>query len=235
MVLYRDLSIFFWWFLCRTDYCLAFRRSTADRILVKVHASSREAAPTSISLPENSPDYEWKLGKVAFSLLPLAPGDRRRTLIEEIVKGEIWTLDQIQGIINVNVPVRAVIIKLSGGGLFVYNPVAPTKECLDLMRELEVKHGKVRHIVLGSLGLEHKSMAGPFSRYFPECTVWLQPGQWSFPINLPTSLFGFPNGERLKEIPLSNEDSPWSKDFDHHVLEPLRFKSVGEKQQNFLL
>lgn len=192
--------------------------STEDRIKL-------ESKP--IALPERSDDYKWDLGKVAFSLLPLAAGDRRRTLFEEIVRDRIWTLDQIQGIINVNVPVRAVIVKLSGGGLFIYNPVAPTMECLKIVRDLESKHGKVRHIVLGSLGLEHKSMAGPFSRYFPDSTVWLQPGQWSFPINLPTSLFGFPSGNRLKEIPAENIGAPWEEDFDHCTLGPLRFKSVG--------
>ena len=165
---------------------------------------------------------------MAFSLLPLAPGNRRRTLFREVVKDQIWTLDQIQGIINVNVPVRSVVVKLSDGGLFVYNPVAPTKECLNFMRQLEEKHGKVKHIVLGSLGLEHKSLAGPFTRFFTDSTVWLQPGQWSFPINLPTSLFGFPSGDRLKDIPENNAGTPWSKDFDHCVLGPLRFKSVGK-------
>ena len=180
-----------------------------------------------ITLPPDSDDYKWDLGAVAFSLLPLAPGNRRRTLFREIVKDQIWTLDQIQGIINVNVPVRSVIVKLSDGGLFVYNPVAPTKECLKFMRQLEEKHGNVRHIVLGSLGLEHKSLAGPFTRFFKDSTVWLQPGQWSFPVNLPTSLFGFPSGDRLKEIPEDNEGTPWCKDFDHCVLGKLCFKSVG--------
>lgn len=201
----------------RVDYSLSVSTKGGAKI---------ESKP--IALPEQNDDYKWDLGKVAFSLLPLAAGDRRRTLFDEIVKGNIWTLDQIQGIINVNVPVRAVIVKLSGGGLFIYNPVAPTKECLKFVRDLEEKHGKVRHIVLGSLGLEHKAMAGPFSRYFPDSTVWLQPGQWSFPINLPTSLFGFPTGNRLKEIPAENKGSPWEEDFDHCTLGPLRFKSVGK-------
>ena len=200
-----------------------------DYSLSAVSKSSASTESKPIRLPETSDDYKWDLGKVAFSLLPLAPGDRRRTLMEEVVKDKIWTMDQIQGIINVNVPVRAVIVKLSGGGLFVYNPVAPTKECLKFVRELEAEHGAVRHIVLGSLGLEHKSMAGPFSQYFKNSTVWLQPGQWSFPINLPTSLLGFPSGNRLKEIPAENAGSPWEDDFDHCVLGPLRFKSVGKK------
>lgn len=181
----------------------------------------------SIVIPEQNDDYKWDLGKVAFSLLPLQYGERRRTLIEEIVKDQIWTLDQVQGIINVNVAVRAVVIKLKEGGLFIYNPVAPTNECIKLVRDLEEKHGKVQHVVLGSLALEHKSMCGPFSRYFPESTVWIQPGQWSFPLDLPTSFLGFPSGDRLKEIPLDNKGTPWETDFDHCVLGPMKFKSVG--------
>ena len=219
-------------FFVGIEYNAAFRSSSGFG-RTSFHGSQlfgeiKSSEARRIVLPPKSDDYKWNLGKVAFSLLPLAPGDRRRTLMEEVVKNEIWTLDQLQGIINVNVPVRAVIIKLSTGGLFVYNPVAPTKECLDIIRDLEKKHGNVRHVVLGSLGLEHKAMAGPFSQYFPECIVWLQPGQWSFPINLPSSLLGFPSGERLKEIPESSLGSPWEADFDHCVLGPLRFKSVGK-------
>ena len=229
-----------WWhivlylvFFAGIEYNAAFRGSSGIGH-PRAHTSQlfgevKSSEVRRIALPPSSDDYKWDLGKVAFSLLPLAPGDRRRTLMEEIVKNEIWTLDQLQGIINVNVPVRAVIIKLSTGGLFVYNPVAPTKECLDMIRDLESKHGSVRHIVLGSLGLEHKAMAGPFSQYFPDSVVWLQPGQWSFPINLPSYLLGFPSGDRLKEIPESSVGSPWASDFDHCVLGPLRFKSVGNK------
>lgn len=146
-------------------------------------ASVGEIAP--IQLPESSPQYYWDLSRVAFSLLPLAPGPRRKTIFSEVVKGSVWTADQLQGIVNVNVPVRGVIIRLSGGGLLVYNPVAPTGEVLSYMRELEAAHGPVKHIVLGSLGLEHKALCGPFTRYFPEAQCWQQPGQWSFPANLP--------------------------------------------------
>lgn len=50
----------------------------------------------------------FDLGKVAFSLVPLSPETvgRRKTLLTEIVKDSIWTLDQIQGIVNVNGVVR---------------------------------------------------------------------------------------------------------------------------------
>lgn len=76
----------------------------------------------------------WPLGKVAFSLLPLAGTYTRRATIFETVcaakddgrrdgldittssgmrNGIVWTLDQIQGVVNVNVPVRMVVIKVS--------------------------------------------------------------------------------------------------------------------------
>ena len=208
-----------------------------------------------ISLPDSDKKYFWVLSNVAFSLLPIAPGVRRKTLMTEVVKDTIWTLDQTQGIINVNVPVRSTIIKLKSGGLFIYNPVAPTPECVSIVRALEQEHGCVRHIVLGTLGLEHKALAGPFSQYFKTAEVWLQPGQWSFPFNIPSSLLGFPTEKRLKSIPLQADvtigangrfgqpsygnanstdskrrgavGSPWGDEFEFAVLGPLRFKSVG--------
>lgn len=48
----------------------------------------------------------------------------KETLQKEIVPGKIWTFDQKFGILNVQVPLRMTVVKLSDGGLFVYNPVA---------------------------------------------------------------------------------------------------------------
>ena len=204
--------------------------STSDQVLWSVTAAAAAAGkPKQITLPPSDRNYYWELSQVAFSLLPLSPGSRRRTIVQEVVKDTVWTLDQLQGIVNVNVPVRSTIIKLSGGGLFVYNPVAPTKECLKIVRGLEEQHGQVQHIVLGTVGLEHKALAGPFSQYFQNANIWIQPGQWSFPINLPSQLLGFPIGSRtIREIPLDDaSDNPWASDFEFRVLGPLRFKSVG--------
>ncbi|CAN0425816.1 unnamed protein product, partial [Ectocarpus sp. 8 AP-2014] len=128
--------------------------------------------------------------------------------------GKVWTFDQLQGILYVIVPVRMTVIKLDkseGGGLFVYAPVAPTGECMAMMRKLEAEHGPVRHIVLGTLGLEHKVFAGPFAQRFSEARVWYTPGQYSFPIGLPLSWLGF-GGRPTKEIPASSEDAPWGAD-----------------------
>ena len=165
----------------------------------------------------------WDLHRVAYSLLPLAPGPRRKTIFEEVVPGSVWTMDQLQGVVNVNVPVRGVAVKLRAGGLLLYNPVAPTKEMINYIRGLEAAHGPVKHVVLGSLGLEHKALAGPATRFFPKAEIWVHPGQWSFPLDLPNFLFGFPL--RVKEIPL--DSNPWKDDFDIAVLPRLSFKSVG--------
>lgn len=178
-------------------------------------------------MPSYSPTLDWKLQPFAFSLLPLAPGARRKTIKEEIIKDSIWTFDQIQGIVNVNTPVRSTVIKLKEGGLFVYNPVGPTDEYIAMMRDLEERYGVVKYIVLGSLGLEHKAFAGPFSKYFKNAEIFLQPGQWSFPVNLPSRLFGFSPLADIKEIPISSKDAPWSGDLDHITLQKLKFKSVG--------
>jgi hypothetical protein len=107
-----------------------------------------------------------------------------------------------------------------------------------MMKSLEKEHGPVRHIVLGTVALEHKSTFGPFAQYFPNATVWLQPGQWAFPINLPIELLGVTQrGPRLREIPtdhistryrnLANQDPEWTRDIEYETLGPLRFQSVG--------
>ncbi|CAM9587115.1 unnamed protein product, partial [Laminaria digitata] len=156
-------------------------------------------------------------------VLPIAPYQRRKTLMEEIVPGKVWTFDQVQGILYVIVPVRMTVIKLEntpGGGLFVYAPVAPTGECMAMLRQLEAEHGPVKHIVLGTLGLEHKVFAGPFAQKFSQAKVWFTPGQYSFPIGLPLSWLGF-GGRPTEEIPASSEDAPWQADLDHAVLGPF--------------
>ena len=110
-----------------------------------------------VQVPEKSNRYKFALGKLAFSGLPLSPEsvDRRKTLLTEVVKDTIWTLDQVQGIINVNVPVRCTVVKLSGGGLFVNNPVA----------ELEAVHGPVK-ITCPLLPSNTRARWAPSSRPF---------------------------------------------------------------------
>lgn len=114
------------------------------------------------------------------------------------------------------------------------------------MRSLEAAHGPVEHIVLGTLGLEHKALAGPFARAFPRAICWVQPGQWSFPLPLPLPAFGFPLGRRLRELPADGSGGrgvssnaqrtrygyarvppPWANEIAFEVLGPLKFRAVG--------
>ena len=64
----------------------------------------RSTTTMTISMPEFSSKFKFDLGKIAFSLIPLTPesAGRRKTLLKEVVKDKVWTLDQLQGIINVN-------------------------------------------------------------------------------------------------------------------------------------
>jgi hypothetical protein len=173
-------------------------------------------------MPRNTAKYSWGL----WPTLPLQPYGRKVTLETEVVKDTIWTHDQIQGTVNVVVPIRQTVIKLKGGGLWVHNPIAPTRELIDMMRRLEEKHGPVKHIVLGTLGIEHKFTAGPFSRKFRQAQVWVMPGQYSFPLNLPNLFLGFTGG-KPRVLPEDPKDCPFSDEIDYIIFGPLQFQSVG--------
>ena len=91
---------------------------------------------------------------------------------------------------------------------------------IDTIRQLEKSHGPVRHIVLGTVAIEHKTYCGPFAQKFPDATVWLQPGQYAVPLNLPAEFIGCPIG-RTKALPEKATDTPWAADFDHETLGPF--------------
>lgn len=115
------------------------------------------------------------------------PSAQRATVRREIVPGRIWVFDQVQGLIYVHVPVRMTVVKLDSGGLFVYAPVAPTTECLQLLSEVEKLHGPVRHILLPSVALEHKVFAGAFASARPAAQLWVSSAQYTLPVELPIS------------------------------------------------
>eukprot|EP00980_Cylindrotheca_fusiformis_P001464 scaffold345_cov134-Cylindrotheca_fusiformis.AAC.75 len=227
------------------------RRNVLENVL---QVSSIAMLPCSAALAESSvdpvvpsppftADVSWPLGKVAFSLLPLAGTSSRRATVEECVIPEtIWTHDQIQGVVNVNVPVRQTVIRLKGGGLWVHNPVAPTPQLLQMMKNLEAKYGPVRHIVLGTVALEHKATFGPFCNNFPRATVWIQPGQWAFPVDLSIDYLGVnQRGPRFRELPVPGKEvskmyrtransyppPEWQDEINYEVLGPFSFKAVG--------
>ena len=117
-------------------------------------------------------------------------------------------------------PVRMTIIRLESGGLFVYAPIAPTQECITLLRELEAEHGEVKYIVHPtSSGLEHKVFVGPFARRCPTATVYVAPSQWSFPVKLPLSWLGFP--ARRTQVFRESDPPPFANEFDYSILNPI--------------
>jgi len=135
-----------------------------------------------------------------------------------VVPDTIWTFDQLQGIFYTVVPIRMTVVKLEAGGLFVYAPIAPTRECIRLLKELVAVHGDVKYIILPTIsGLEHKVFVGPFARCFPQSQVFVAPNQWSFPLNLPLNWLGFP-GKRTHVLPENGNEAPFADEFDYAVL-----------------
>nr|CAB3461002.1 unnamed protein product [Digitaria exilis] len=181
-------------------------RSGRPRLAVSASAGQAEAAETSGS------------GRFYFNFtgfpFPLGPFLNRRTIRTEAVKGSIWLFEQEQalGFSSVSTNIRMTVIKLKSGGLWVHAPIAPTKECIQLLKELDAP---VEHIVLPTFAYEHKIFVGPFSRKFPKAQIWVAPRQWSWPINLPLEFFGI-----FRAKPLQDEDdaTPWATEIEQKVL-----------------
>jgi hypothetical protein len=170
-----------------------------------------------LKLTNNTSEYNWNL----WPLVPIYPYGQRRTIRKEIIKDTIWTFEQLQGIFYVVVPIRMTVVRLQSGGLLVYAPVAPTQECLQLMAELVSQYGDVKYIILPTAsGLEHKVFVGPFARRFPQAQIFVAPGQWSFPINLPLTWLGLP-GDRTTILPADSSQTVLAEEFDYLILGPI--------------
>jgi Domain of unknown function (DUF4336) len=159
-------------------------------------------------------DWAWNF----WQLVPIYPYGKRRTLRLEVVKDTIWCFEQVQGIFYVTVPIRMTVVRLETGGLLIYAPVAPTRECLRLVNELVAQHGEVKYIILPTVsGLEHKVFVPAFARSFPTAQVFVAPHQWSFPLNLPLSWLGFPM-RRTQVLPADSQTAPFAEEFDYAML-----------------
>uniref|UniRef100_A0A803QKU1 T4P13.26 protein n=1 Tax=Cannabis sativa TaxID=3483 RepID=A0A803QKU1_CANSA len=145
---------------------------------------------------------------------PLGPFLNRTTSRTEAVKGSIWLFEQEQalGFSSVSTNIRMTVIKLKSGGLWIHAPIAPTDECIQLVKELGAP---VEYIVLPTFAYEHKIFVGPFSRKFPRAQVWVAPRQWSWPLNLPLEFFGIFRSKTLKDEDLS---TPWADEIEQKVL-----------------
>ena len=165
-------------------------------------------------------DISWPF----WPIVPIYPYGQRRTIRREIVKDRIWTFEQIQGIFYVIVPIRMSVIKLEAGGLLVYAPVAPTRECLRLVGELVEQYGDIKYIVLPTIsGIEHKVFVGPFAQKFPTAEVFVAPNQWSFPLNLPLSWLGLPS-KRTQVLPQDSSQTPFGDQLEIAILETINLR-----------
>jgi hypothetical protein len=177
----------------------------------------RDSTPVAREQTQADADWAWRF----WFTLPLYPYGQRHTLRKEIIQDTIWTFDQIQGVLYVTVPIRMTMVRLARGGLLIYAPVAPTRECIRLVQELVAQHGEVRYIILPTVsGLEHKVFVGPFARCFPSAQVFVAPHQWSFPVNLPLSWLGFPS-QRTHVLPADSRQAPFADEFDYALLGPI--------------
>ncbi len=126
-------------------------------------------------------------------LLPLYPYGRKRTIFRELVPNQIWSFEQLQGIYYVAVPVRLLVVRVKNE-LMIINPLPPTEELLSNIDVLVKKIGPVKTIVLPTAsGLEHKIALPALARAFPDSKIWVCPGQWSFPFQLPFDWLGIPS------------------------------------------
>ncbi len=162
--------------------------------------------------PRGGQSWPW------WPLLPLYPYGRRRTLVRELLPGQLWSVEQLIGTWYVAVPIRMTVVRLQQG-LLLYAPVAPTAEVLAALKELEARHGPVRTIVLPTAsGLEHKLPLPALARAFPDADVWVTPRQWSFPLRLPPAWLGFP-ASRTRV--LFEQGLPHADELDWCALGPL--------------
>ncbi len=113
------------------------------------------------------------------------------------------------------------MIKLATGGLLVYAPVAPTRECIRLVQELIHQHGDIKYIILPTAsGIEHKVFTGPFAKRFPQAQVFVSPSQWTFPLNIPLSWLGL-SRRQTQVLPKDSADAPFADEFDYAILGPI--------------
>jgi len=166
-----------------------------------------------IATRENKPtDYGL------YGVLPVGPYKTKKSLFETIVPNQIWTVDQKFGILNVQVPIRMVVIKLNKG-IFIYNSVAATPEVVSWLQNLEKEQNSfIKDIVVGSVAAEHKVYASVLSQKFRKATVWLTEGQYSYPTNLPNGFLGFPDS-RTKILDVTGSGGP--KDWKESGLQYL--------------
>ncbi|NER26014.1 MAG: DUF4336 domain-containing protein [Symploca sp. SIO1C2] len=170
-----------------------FLSTIAATSAMALHSNEASAAATT----KESDPYFWPY----WGALPVFPFQSRRTLRRTVVDGAVWTFDQLIGIYYVHVPIRMTVVAMhqndpSRAGLLVYAPVAATEECLSLLHPLIDKYGPIRAIILPTVAVEHKVLAGPFARKFPKADFYVTDKQYSFHSIYPTVLWAYRLGRK---------------------------------------
>lgn len=145
--------------------------------------------------------------------------------MRDLVPGQVWSLEQVQGVIYVHVPVRMTLVRTSVG-LVGYSAVAPTEEMLQLLSRVEETAGaRLAHLILPTTAVEHKLFAVALAQARSDLEFWIVPDQYAFPLNLPKELLGFPAG-RTRPLPtrFSEAVAPWAAELPYRVLGPFPSK-----------
>ncbi|GAB5031987.1 protein isoform 1 [Nannochloropsis oceanica] len=174
--------------------------------------SSRESVQISPEEARLKKDRQYTL----LTGLPLKPYFERRTVRTQVAEN-IWTFEQPQGFFNVTTPIRMTVIRLADGRLWVHAPVAATRECRRLLDELG---GEIAYIILPTTAFEHKVFVGGFARAYPKAKVWVCPGQWAWPVNLPPPfrVDGYLSDD--DDSSRSRKPMPWANEIEQFVLQP---------------
>nr|GEU81935.1 hypothetical protein CTI12_AA459130 [Tanacetum cinerariifolium] len=201
------------WLVCIYPFSLLRNFSNKARIFPSLVVSASSAKTTTSGGSGGGGGGTLYVNITGFPF-PLGPFLNRSTIRTEAVKDCIWLFEQEQalGFSSVSTNTRMTVIKLKSGGLWVHAPIAPTKECIQLVKELGAP---VEYIVLPTFAYEHKIFVGPFSRKFPQAQVWVAPRQWSWPLNLPLEFFGIFRAKTLEHEDLS---TPWAAEIEQKVL-----------------
>lgn len=85
----------------------ASANSLSRRQFAELTVAGVGALTTFLGTRENK-DTDYGL----YGVLPIGPYKRKKTVMEEVVPGEVYTFDQKFGILNVQVPVRCTVVRL---------------------------------------------------------------------------------------------------------------------------
>lgn len=131
----------------------------------KKKRNSTTTNPSSSSSSSSKSPSRFYLNVTGFPF-PLGPFFNRKTIRTELERNSVWLFEQPQGLglSNVTANVRMTVIRLEAtGGLWVHAPIAPTAECVKLLKELGAP---VEHIVLPTFAYEHKCFMGELDVFF---------------------------------------------------------------------